>query len=301
MRGRRMKRNRAGLFVVLVLIATLGGILMAKEWGGHLFSGSSIPEAAAAEGATPSPSPSPTPSQKPSPTPTVPNKPETGKPSDPTPGTKPPATKPTPNKDEKLVALTFDDGPDGKYTPQVLELLKKYKIKATFFLVGPQVEKYPDTVKQIVDEGHSIGNHTWSHKDMTKLTKKAQGEEIDKTQNAIFKAAGIKPHLMRAPFGALSDTLLETLADREMKHVYWTVDTKDWAGTSVAEMRKNVLAHTRSGGILLMHTFGGRKNALDHTVKLLPLIIGDLSKKGYKFVTVDELIDAGQAHASVVK
>jgi peptidoglycan/xylan/chitin deacetylase (PgdA/CDA1 family) len=133
------------------------------------------------------------------------------------------------------------------------------------------------------------------------MTDKQISEQLDKTQKAIADATGFTPQLMRAPYGAISDTLLSTLHEREMQHVYWTVDTRDWAGTSALDMRKNVLANTRPGAIILMHSFGGRKNALENTVKLLPLIIEDLTKQGFEFVTVDEMIDAGQAHSSVVK
>jgi polysaccharide deacetylase family sporulation protein PdaB len=213
----------------------------------------------------------------------------------------PPTIDQTDNNGKKLVALTFDDGPDNKYTTQVLDILKKNDVKATFFLVGTQVEKYPDTAKRIVDEGHSIGNHTWSHKDLTKQSDKVLDLEIDRTQEAIEDATGITPHLMRAPYGAFTDKVLNKIHTEDMKHIYWTVDTRDWAGTSVSTMHKNVLANTHQGAIILMHSFGGRKNALEHTITLLPSIIKDLRAKGYTFVTVDELIASGQAHDSVVK
>lgn len=308
MRGTRSAKSRKtkfNLIALLLLAAIIGAGAAIQLTGGHLFGQSgevaaATPDAPSAStqpqpSATPTPSPQPTHKPTPSPTPAPTPKP------DPKPSNEPDKKPTSSSNDRKLVALTFDDGPDAAYTPKVLDILKAHHAKGTFFLVGPQVNKYPDTAKRILDEGHSIGNHTWSHKDVSKLTDKQVAEQIDKAQEAIVKATGFAPKLMRAPYGAISDSLLDALHERDMLHVYWTVDTRDWAGTSVADMRKNVLAHTKPGGIILMHSFGGRKNALENTVKLLPLIIEDLRKKGYEFVTVDELIDAGAAHQSVVK
>lgn len=220
----------------------------------------------------------------------------------------PPPSKPKNDTNEKKdtksrprVALTFDDGPDHKYTEQILDILKEYDVKATFFLVGTQVKKYPEIAKRIVDEGHALGNHSWSHADLTKLSAKDLAQQIDKTQQIIKQATGVSPRLMRAPYGALSKSVLETIHKADMKHVAWTVDTKDWAGTSVSDMYKNVMSNTRKDGIILMHSFGGRKDALDHTVKLLPKIIKDLQKDGYDLVTVDEMIDSGDYKTSAIK
>lgn len=214
---------------------------------------------------------------------------------------KPDKVKPEASTKKNLISLTFDDGPDRKYTPQVLDILKKYGIKATFFLVGTQVEKYPEIAQRIVDEGHTIANHSWDHKNLTKLPPKALSVEIDKTQKAIYEATGITPTLLRAPTGAISKSVLDALHEREMLHVYWTVDTRDWAGTSVKDMYKNVMKNTHPGGIILLHSFGGRKNALDNTIDLLPKIIEDLTAKDYSFVTVEELITANQALPAIVK
>jgi peptidoglycan/xylan/chitin deacetylase (PgdA/CDA1 family) len=204
-------------------------------------------------------------------------------------------------KERAMVALTFDDGPDGKYTPKVLDILKEHGVKATFFLVGTQVSKYPETAKRIREEGHDIGNHSWSHQDLAKLKLKELDEQIARTQEAIEKATGFRPDLVRAPNGSLSDDLISYLHDQKLTHVYWTVDPRDWAGTSVAAMRENIRKHTRPGGIILLHSFGGRKNALDHTLELLPLIIDDLRKAGYEFGTVDEMIAAQKASASAIR
>jgi len=286
MRGKRTKIMRvwAGAFMIVLLSAWLSGCATLQEWnsvelaGGAVVSGTSeatVPEETAIE-AKPEVQP---PQESPEPVPTQPANAHEG----------------------KLVALTFDDGPDNNYTLKILDILKEYDVKATFFLVGTQVKKYPETAKRIVEEGHSVGNHTWSHSDLTKLSAKAQAEQIDKAQREIVKATGATPSLMRAPYGAISSSALKTVHLGGMKHVAWTVDTRDWAGTSVAAMHKNVMTNTKEGGVILMHSFGGRKDALEHTVKLLPSIIKDLQAKGYELVTVDEMIASGHYRTSVIK
>ncbi|MFC4598279.1 polysaccharide deacetylase family protein [Cohnella hongkongensis] len=223
-------------------------------------------------------------------------------PSKPDRGPASPTAKPADEAERRpRVALTFDDGPDNNYTVEILDILKKYDVKATFFLVGTQVKKFPETAKRIVDEGHAVGNHSWSHGDLTKLSSKARAEQLDRAQRIIEEATGASPRLARAPYGALSKEALATIHESRMKHVAWTVDTKDWAGTSVEDMYENVMSHTRDGGIILMHSFGGRKNALEHTVKLLPKIIEDLRAEGYDLVTVEEMIDSGEYNASAIK
>ncbi|MCD9022095.1 polysaccharide deacetylase family protein [Cohnella silvisoli] len=296
MRGKRTNRTYAlsRTLVFMALAVWLGGCSIAQQWDGNGLSGPGIADAAPAtetsvpnETATPDvvkpeqPAVKPPDKEIPAPFPIVPN--------------------PEKYKNKKLVALTFDDGPDGKYTQQILEILEEYNVKATFFVVGLQVEKYPEIAKKIVEEGHSIGNHSWSHRDLSKLSSKALDNELNKTQQVILNATGVTSLLMRAPYGAISNALLNSVHQENMKHVFWTVDTRDWAGSSVAEMHKNVLAHTHKGGIILMHSFGGRKHAIDHTVKLLPIIIKDLRERGYEFATVEQLIESGQAHSSVVK
>ncbi|TFE24561.1 polysaccharide deacetylase family protein [Cohnella luojiensis] len=285
---------------------------MSQEWslngliGGAVFADTTTPT----ETASPAPTVPPTESNAPTgtapstesetPTETAESTPPSAQ------STAPPVTDPQEtNQDKyqgrKLIALTFDDGPDSKYTPQILDILKKYDAKATFFVVGLQVAKNPDVARRIIKEGHTIGNHSWSHSDLTKLSEKKLKAEIEKTQQAVVKATGIAPELVRAPYGAYSDKVLKSIRLEHMKHVYWTVDTRDWAGTSVSDMRKNVLTNAHKGGVILMHSFGGRKHAIEHTIELLPSIIEELGDKGYEFVTVEELIESGQFHSSIIK
>jgi len=221
----------------------------------------------------------------------------------PSPKSEPAAEAPAslPEAERRWIALTFDDGPDGKYTPAILDILKEKEATATFFLVGTQVEKYPKVAKRIVEEGHTIGNHSWSHRNLSSLKAEALDDQVKRTQEAIADATGVEPALMRAPYGALSDDFLNYLHEQSLQHIYWTVDPRDWDGTSVADMRSNIMKHAKPGGIILLHSFGGRKNALDHTLKLLPLIIDDLRKEGYEFTTVDRMIEADAVVASAIK
>lgn len=192
-----------------------------------------------------------------------------------------------PGKDDKVVALTFDDGPDTRYTTAILDILKEKDVKATFFVVGLQVSKNPDILKRIVDEGHAIGNHTNNHKDMSKLKKEEILEELTTADAAIKKAVGYTPTMFRAPYGAVSDTLKNVLKANDRELVGWSVDTRDWAGTSAADMRKMIKKETKPGGIILMHCFGSKH--IKNTVQALPGVIDDLVEMGYSFVTADQL------------
>ncbi len=189
--------------------------------------------------------------------------------------------------DQKVVALTFDDGPDAKYTPAILDTLKEKGVKATFFVVGTQVKKYPDMMKRIVDEGHALGNHSYDHKQLTKLNKTQILKQFEDTDQLIKDAVGFYPKAIRAPYGALNDTVRKVMKENDRYHVGWTVDTRDWAGTSVSDMRKLIKEETKNNGIILMHSFGGKH--IQNTVDMIGDVIEDLKALGFTFVTTDEL------------
>ncbi|WP_409340881.1 polysaccharide deacetylase family protein [Paenibacillus sp. MBLB4367] len=192
-------------------------------------------------------------------------------------------------KNVKPIALTFDDGPDTKYTPQILDILKEHQVKATFFLVGKQIELHPDIVKRIVNEGHAIGNHSWGHRQLNKLTTEEIKQDLDKTDQLLKSILGEAPVMFRAPYGAVSKTLIDEVKSSGREMVNWSVDTRDWAGVSPDEMMETVRKQMKPGGIVLMHSFGGKNGSLDNTVKLLPKLIGELQEGGYSLVTVPEL------------
>jgi peptidoglycan/xylan/chitin deacetylase (PgdA/CDA1 family) len=192
---------------------------------------------------------------------------------------------------DKVVALSFDDGPDEKWTPKILDILKEQNVKATFFLVGTQVKKHPDMVKRILAEGHDISNHSWDHKDLTKLTPQAMSDEIKNTSEAIFEAAGVYPNLCRAPYGATNSSVKEVAKTQGCVMVGWQVDTRDWAGDSVDTMMKAVRSQVRPGAVVLEHSFGGKNSDLSNTVALLPQMISYLKSEGYSIVKVSDLYE----------
>lgn len=193
------------------------------------------------------------------------------------------------NAHVKQAALTFDDGPDGRFTPQILDILKKYNVKATFFVIGRNAQKYPKVLERISDEGHVIGNHSWDHKDFTKLTDNDLYEEIHKTETLLDRQLGSHFPLIRMPYGAFNDNVVKDIAAQGYYNIYWSVDTEDWSGISPSAIKKNIRKELRPGTIVLMHS-SGQSKAISNTVKVLPEVIEMLQKGGYKLVTVPELL-----------
>jgi chitin deacetylase len=188
---------------------------------------------------------------------------------------------------DKLIALTFDDGPWPGYTAQILEILKKNNIKATFFVVGQVLQNYPDLGKRIVNEGHIIGNHTWHHW-YHFFNKQAAALEIDRTSDLIYKTTGTKTTLFRPPGGILHNGLAAYAQSKDYTVVMWSADSIDYALPSPPVLVNRVLKQATPGGIVLLHDGGGpRKN----TVAALPTMISKLRKKGYRFVTIPELLE----------
>ncbi|MGG1555155.1 polysaccharide deacetylase family protein [Paenibacillus ferrarius] len=201
----------------------------------------------------------------------------------------PSPTPPSKVAGSKKIALTFDDGPDHKYTPQVLDILKHSGVKATFFVVGDQVKKYPDVLRRIYAEGHAIGNHSWDHADLSKLTPTRIAQEIKQTDDSVKGLIGAVPSMVRAPYGAVSSAVKKEVELTGRPLVGWNVDPRDWAGTSVTDIVYNVQTHAKAGSIVLLHSFGGKDGKLDNTVEALPQIIALLQQNGFELVTVPEL------------
>ncbi|MFC5527945.1 polysaccharide deacetylase family protein [Cohnella yongneupensis] len=189
--------------------------------------------------------------------------------------------------DEKVIALTFDDGPHPRYTPQILDLLKQYHANATFFVVGKKIKLYPDVLKRELNEGHEIANHTYSHAFLTKGTNMKY--EINKTEQTIFSVAGIRSQLFRPPGGFYNEDLVRLVKQEGYKMIMWSwhLDTRDWSLPGVARIVNKVLKNASSGDIVLFHDYveGGTQ-----TVEALKRILPELEKQGYRFVTVSELL-----------
>ncbi|MCT8136620.1 polysaccharide deacetylase family protein [Anaerobacillus sp. CMMVII] len=194
------------------------------------------------------------------------------------------------NTDVKLVALTFDDGPESHYTPQILDILKAKGVPATFFVMGKQIEAFPDQMKRMVNEGHGIANHTWNHPNLRRVWTAKVRDEILSTQMQMEKVVGRKPDLFRPPFGAITKADVAVLNELGLRNIMWSVDTLDWSGLSGDEILKIVERDITPGGIILQHNFQSHERLLDGTIEALPKIIDELRARGYKFVTVQTLL-----------
>jgi polysaccharide deacetylase family sporulation protein PdaB len=189
---------------------------------------------------------------------------------------------------KKRIALTFDDGPEDTYTPQILEILRQKGVKATFFVVGKMAKEYPEQLKQIHSEGHAIGNHTWDHSHLPELTDQQLNENIESTTAEIEKITGVKPDLFRPPFGEIEDRQAALLNKQGYRSIMWTADTKDWNGASAEEIVSSVKQNASPGVIVLQHNYHVEGDF--ETVKALPEIIDELHAQGYEFVTVPTLL-----------
>ncbi|MGN7117201.1 polysaccharide deacetylase family protein [Lysinibacillus odysseyi] len=184
----------------------------------------------------------------------------------------------------KYVALTFDDGPHPKGTPAILQTLKEYNVKATFFMMGIQAEKFPDMVKQVADQGHEIGNHTYSHPNARKRTTAEMIEEVNKTNEMIERAAGKKPVLFRPPYGIYTSELLEYTEKNGISTILWSVDSLDWESKNAEAIHQVVKENVTNQSIILLH------DIYTTTAEALPQLIQMLQKEGYQFITVSELL-----------
>lgn len=186
--------------------------------------------------------------------------------------------------DEKTVALTFDAAWGNEDTQQLIDILAKYKAKATFFLVGNWVTKYPESVKALADAGHEIGNHSDTHPHFSKMSREEMKKNIMLCNEKIYTVMGKLPTVFRAPYGEYNNLLIETMADTGMSCIQWDVDSHDWMDLSAPQITDRVLKQVKSGSIVLFH------NAALHTPEALPGILETLSKEGYRFVSISDLI-----------
>ncbi|AZN38349.1 polysaccharide deacetylase family protein [Paenibacillus albus] len=190
--------------------------------------------------------------------------------------------------EEKLLAFTFDDGPNPEWTPQFLEQFKAYGGKATFYVHGTNMEKYPDIARRIVEEGHELGNHSYSHPHLPELDREGQAAELQRAEQLITAVTGSRPKTFRPPYLAVNDELLDVAGEFGYAVIHGVnLNANDWDMPGISHIVDTTLAVMRSGSILLFHDgFGDRSQSL----AAISILLEKAAAQGYRFVTVSELL-----------
>lgn len=195
--------------------------------------------------------------------------------------------------DGPYVAMTFDDGPHATLTPKLLDLLAEKKIKVTFFVLGENAERHPEILKRAVAEGHEIGNHSWSHPNLAKLSNDALRSQLQRTEDVIVRAIGQRPKLMRPPYGELTPKQRQWVnSEFGYKVILWDVDPLDWKQPGPSVVAQRIIGETKPGSIMLSHDIHAQ------TIAAMPATFDALLAKGFKFVTVSELLALETARAA---
>lgn len=193
------------------------------------------------------------------------------------------------NNQQKTIALTFDDGPDHQFTPQILDALKKYNVKATFFISGIRAVNNIDMLKRINQEGHEIAHHGYNHLKMSNLTNEEIRGELTRLNQLFKEHLGKMSYLFRPPYGALDPELVETVKADGFHIILWDIDSLDWRGLPKEQVLNNITPNLHPGAIILQHSAGGPGQDLTGTVQALPVLIETLQKQGYQFVTISQM------------
>lgn len=193
------------------------------------------------------------------------------------------------------IALTFDDGPNPTYTPQVLSILQHYGIHATFFCIGENVQNFPDLVQQENAAGNVVGNHTWSHPDLTTRSASFIHTQLNDTSTLIQQVTGVQPLFFRPPYGAINDTVKTEAWQLGLTPTLWSIDTEDWQKPGSSAIVTTALSQAQNGSIILMHDGGGDRS---QTIAALPTIITGLQQRGFQFVTMQQLAEHMQQKSS---
>ncbi len=191
------------------------------------------------------------------------------------------------DRSDKKISISFDAAWGNEDTQQLINILNQYKVHATFFVVGQWVDKYPESVKALVDAGNEVMNHSDTHPHMTSLSQEKMLAQITACDEKVQKITGVKPILFRPPYGDYNNALVETLESSGHYPIQWSVDSLDWKGIPAAQIQKNVLPKVQSGSIVLFH------NAAKHTPEALPAILSSLQQQGYQIVPISQLIYTG--------
>ncbi len=190
--------------------------------------------------------------------------------------------------DTMEIALTFDDGPHPYLTERILEILERYNVKATFFMVGVNIENYPQAARAVLAAGHEVGNHTYSHHHMNGMSENACIDELNRCEDALEELCEYRPHLFRPPEGALNDGIKHSTVVNDYSLILWSLDTRDWETKNAEQIAQTVLDSICSGDIVLMHDFIGHNSK---TPEALEILLPELLSRGFHPVTVSRLLE----------
>ena len=189
----------------------------------------------------------------------------------------------------RQIALTFDDGPHPSQTQRILDILDRYGVKATFFMIGVNVENYPDAAKSVVERGHEVGNHTYSHSHLNRLGAGMLTSELEKCEHVLETMCDCHTHLFRPPEGYLSDGVFQCAEQGEYSLILWSIDTRDWEIKDAQQIVETVLSNVKAGDIILMHDYVAKSK----TPEALEILLPKLLALGYEPVTVGQLLGIG--------
>ncbi|MFF2480808.1 polysaccharide deacetylase family protein [Paenibacillus sp. NPDC058071] len=201
-------------------------------------------------------------------------------------------------RNRKRIALTFDDAPDPRFTPAILDILSQHKVCATFFVVGNRAAAHPDLIRRMVREGHVVGNHSYNHAVLPKLSEQAFRKQILKTDAIIKRITGYRPRFIRPPYGEVAASQVAWTRKNGFIVVNWDVDSVDWNNNpSSSKVLLNIKRTLQPGSIVLQHAGGGDGQSLTGTIEALPRLIVSLKKRGYELVTLPELLSQSKVKA----
>ncbi len=190
-------------------------------------------------------------------------------------------------RDQKMISISFDAAWGNEDTQQLIDILEQYQVKATFFVVGQWVDKYPESVKALADAGHEIMNHSDTHPHMNQMSREELIADVEACNDKIEAVTGIRPTLIRPPYGEYNDTVISAIRSIGMEPIQWDVDSLDWKDLSAGEITQRVTSKVQPGSIVLFH------NAALHTPEALPTILETLLQQGYTFVPISQLLLQG--------
>ena len=189
--------------------------------------------------------------------------------------------------DTKKIAITFDDGPHPHQTEAILEILDRYGVQSTFFMVGVNVVNYQDAARSVINRGHEVGNHTFSHCHLKQLDEEKISEELKKCEDALAELCEYHPHLFRPPEGMINDYIRHCSENYDYRLILWSIDTRDWETKNASQIVETVLEQVQPGDIILMHDYIGYHSK---TAEALEILLPKLLARGYEPVTVSNLL-----------